>query len=736
MPNQKPDICKGCPAYAEPGIVGSSKASGRPKLIIVGEAPGPDEISSLKQTPGGMPFIGAAGSLLWKSAREVGLYRGDCHVMNSARCLTKSTAAFFHCWKSFGQQELDSLPKDIPILILGGVAKDILLPQWASMGPTTTRGCRKGRMLSALHPAFIRRTARGGDSEKQDLQPTLAYDISTALGLGPEPNPVTYGVVVSPSVATFRSCDLETNMTLNPRLAHAQIDQIGWGYPDGSVQREKYDEGHRPLYQQQFKGCPIVFHNSAFDVDWLETKGYERFEVEDFEDTMGAAHLLHSDLPLGLEFVNSLYVHVPPWWQKSTRNRFQDGTYHATDLYVTAQAWPRMKLEMQAEGLYGLYTKEWKPVTRVCIDLKQKGIKMDTERTAKLQIAFQLQIQKIDTALAKLAPGVNWNSSTQVMDTLYKTWGLPEQRNENNKLTGDAEALETLTDITNHPGPKLLVARRTYGRMISVYTDNEVDSNGFFHFDVSFTTSTGRARGFILTIPRGAMRSIFIPDEPDWEIAYADWSSVELWISAVRSGDKAMQQVLRDHNFHEWLGTQAFAKPILKGTEAYEDTKHIDHGYNYGRGAPSISKGHDIPINRVVPVLQMMDTKFAIWHKWREDILSEARRTGKLTNAFGFTRYMWSGNIKGMAWSFDPQADVAHMCKRVMIQLHLNKQLPAPARLLMPFHDAVAVTYPKEMRAQVTKVLDDVMGQPWPELGGWRAPYKIGYGDNLADACK
>ena len=715
----KPEICKGCPAYLEPGPV-PPELNPDPKAIVILEAPGDQEIKQ------GKPTVGPTGSLFWYEANKAGLHRDQAVIMNTAWCQTKSTAAFFYCWKYRGKPVFDTLPQDIPVIVAGSMAKDVVLSQWAMHGITVARGCTDGRYTAMVHPSFIYRTGRFGDSSKQNLKPTLSYDIGSALDKDPPPPMHVQSLMPG---GDFLSSDLETNRTLNPRLGN--IEQIGFGGADGKVWREHYTEDHRALYQGTMLDRPIVYHNAEFDVYWKEHKGYQ---VPNWDCTLLAAHLLHGDLPLSLEFVNSLYVHVPPWKHRASKMG-TDGKYHATDLYVTAIAWDRMRLELKQSGLWSLYQDEVKPITRCCIDLKHKGIKVDTALMQKMQIAFSMQIEKIDGALNKLAPGTNWDSSQQRISVLYDLWNLPKKYNDKTqRLTSDAEALDELAEETQHPGVRLLAARQLYAKMISTYTDHEVDEHDMFHFDLSFTTSTGRARGFLLTLPKGRMRSLFIPDYPDWEIAYLDWDRVELWISAICSGDKKFQEVLTKYNFHAYVGEMCFGHPIKKGTPEYESVKHITHGANYGRGIPSIAAGHNIPVAVVTRVLNWMENTFVDWAKWRRNRLETAQLTGGITNAFGYRRYMWSGNLKGMAFSFEPQSVVAHMIKRVTIQM--CRELPKPARVLFPFHDAEAICYPTEMRQQVIPVAKQIMERSWDELGGWSAKCSVGIGNNLQEAAE
>tara|TARA_Y100001951_G_C11107749_1_gene165694 strand:- start:337 stop:564 length:228 start_codon:yes stop_codon:yes gene_type:complete len=72
------------------------------------------------------------------------------------------------------------------------------------------------------------------------------------------------------------------------------------------------------------------------------------------------------------------------------------------------------------------------------------------------------------------------------------------------------------------------------------------------------------------------------------------------------------------------------------------------------------------------------------------------------------------------------------MIKRCMTQLHA--QLPKPARVVFPFHDAMLVTYPKIMRKEVHTCLKDIMEQRWPMLHNWSADCSIGIGSNFQEA--
>lgn len=195
----KPTICEKCPAYDCEGPVWGS-GNEVPNLIVVGEAPGWNEVQS------GEGFVGKSGNLLWMMARKANLERADCFVTNICHCNTKNIAAIDYCYKNITKPELAKLPENTPILALGDIAKTFLAPEVAHIPITSIRGSRHGRVFFALHPAYIHRLvtrasedAGDGQGEKQDLTATLAYDIYEAT----HHKPVGERLYISPIPATI-----------------------------------------------------------------------------------------------------------------------------------------------------------------------------------------------------------------------------------------------------------------------------------------------------------------------------------------------------------------------------------------------------------------------------------------------------------------------------------------------------------------------------------------------------
>jgi uracil-DNA glycosylase family 4 len=75
--------CVACPELAatrQHVVVGDVPASGRSRLVIVGEAPGATEDET------GRPFVGKSGALLDQLLAEAGLDRAETAVLNIVKC--------------------------------------------------------------------------------------------------------------------------------------------------------------------------------------------------------------------------------------------------------------------------------------------------------------------------------------------------------------------------------------------------------------------------------------------------------------------------------------------------------------------------------------------------------------------------------------------------------------------------------------------------------------------------
>ena len=359
--------CDACPFGQERKFVPAAPpSSGKVKLVVVGEGPGRMEVIR------GEPFVGSSGQLLNDVFRkaEMPFWRRETWITNASLCSSpgatdqeKDEAAA--CCAPRLMKELESLPKEAPIIALGKPAARSLLGVngimkvrgfvWRvrELSDATLRGARRaaekvkldglkrwereeakrekallelkaellegraklaGRVvLPSIHPAFVLRT--------ETWRPVLEIDIDRAARwlrgevklLDQE---VKYRVLKTraevekflPRLGREISHDIETD-SKDP--LEAVIRCVGVSDGKNTFVIYPWRKSYAPLLTRCFKKRVVIGHNSyAYDNIALKREGVEYGEVE---DTLVAHHSFASHFPQGLAFVASCFCDASPW---------------------------------------------------------------------------------------------------------------------------------------------------------------------------------------------------------------------------------------------------------------------------------------------------------------------------------------------------------------------------------------------------------------------------------------
>ncbi|WP_222269118.1 uracil-DNA glycosylase [Modestobacter marinus] len=131
--------CLACPELAaarQHVVVGDVPVTGRPRLVLVGEAPGATEDET------GRPFVGRSGALLDQLLAEAGLDRAEAAVLNVVKCRppgnrTPKAAEVTRC-SGWLRRQLDLL--DARVVVALGLSS----AKWF-LGPRTVLAAVRGR---------------------------------------------------------------------------------------------------------------------------------------------------------------------------------------------------------------------------------------------------------------------------------------------------------------------------------------------------------------------------------------------------------------------------------------------------------------------------------------------------------------------------------------------------------------------------------------------------------------
>lgn len=341
--SSKPSACRGCSLYEKGhGFVQSDGPLNAP-IAFMGEAPGYDEAALNR------PFIGAAGSMLDRILRRNSLQRGQFRVGNVLQCVPPGLQllgqsyehpAIDHCrvyrdaFLNEGHQVVMAMGATPLKTLLGLHGHDrIRVEEFHG----TVHRDRDDRfwIVPTFHPSYLQRGAH-------NLIGTVSYDLQVALELvRGQWKPQPLDLVIDPPVDWYRawaqqyldavrqdpmavalSCDMETpdkaggkpENELGPDDQSYQIDRWNFCYhPDQGVTVPD-DPAYWAITKQllEAQGYHYWWNGSGYDWDRTRARGVQMQGLWQL-DLMLAAHVLQSDVPLGLGFWAPFYSNYGAW---------------------------------------------------------------------------------------------------------------------------------------------------------------------------------------------------------------------------------------------------------------------------------------------------------------------------------------------------------------------------------------------------------------------------------------
>lgn len=349
----KPSACVGCSLHQRGhGFVAPEGPNNAP-ILLIGEAPGFDEAAM------GRPFVGAAGSMLERILRRNRLARGMFKIGNVLQCVPPQMllegqpyqySAIEHCRV---HREVLLQGQHPVVLALGGTAIRTLLGLHGHPKVRveefhgTVHDDMEGRykVVCSFHTSFLQRGAH-------NLIGTVSFDLQVALELARgewQPQPID--LVIDPSPEWFEAWvwQLEQAALQDPDgMAIAEDietpDKAG-GKPENELgpDDDSYqilrcnfschpDQGVTVPYEGKF--IPLIHRVWAIKCRhyWWNGSGYDWDRVNAATggtvldpwwqyDMMLGAHVIQSDVPLGLGFWAPFYSQFGAWKYKSETDK-------------------------------------------------------------------------------------------------------------------------------------------------------------------------------------------------------------------------------------------------------------------------------------------------------------------------------------------------------------------------------------------------------------------------------
>lgn len=342
---------------------------------------------------------------------------------------------------------------------------------------------------------------------------------------------------------------------------------------------------------------PVAKVNQNIKYDWT-VLGNFGFDIRNIiGDTMLMAHTIYPELPVGLDFLSSIYTDLP--YYKDEGKKFDPKLhdvsrllrYNARDALVTWQIWDQQQEDAKHFAVKDFYFKNVHPAFFTYKRMDQLGIRVDDERRKSLLDKYRPMLREHTSTINLIAEeSVNVLSPAQVGRFIYEYLKCPKQTHMtptgNIAYNTDEDAIEELyvnkvSDEGRKTVLKSIIVAKKLSKVIQ-FLENPISPDGRMRTSYKLQgTETGRTSagkslepffyiegskikekecgGSFQTIPKHGyefgpirigddLRSIFVPS-PGYTFVEGDQGQAEDRVVCVLAEDWEGLEVLNKSHF-------------------------------------------------------------------------------------------------------------------------------------------------------------------------------------------
>lgn len=488
------------------------------KIAIVGEAPGVEEITSLK------PFVGSSGRLLNHLLIVANISRNDCYVtnvikehpenndishflkLNLKNCETERYVKY----KQILGYELSKLRPNV-VCAMGATALYALtgerkIGNWRGsiMESTLVPGLK---VIPTFHPAnamreYVHRYVITSDLEK-------IYEESDSPGFESIPKRTTLmRLSKKDTIDYIRMLGTKDLVGFDIETLRTEVHCVGLGPSTTEAICIPFYEGTKNYWTKEdetdiwielaklFENQKTTFVGQNLMFDNPVIYGKYGCYPHPCHDTMVAHKLLYPDFVRGMHGLKFLSSHLTnePYWKDDGKEFFKGqmkltGTiekfweYNGKDTMVTLECWYKLEKELKNLGLYDRYLhqmKIFKPLTY----MQTRGIKVDHNKLKEKRLEAEKRQSTLQENFDMLTGGIGLNprSTKQLQHYFYFLKGIkPYKNRKTGKPTTDKTALKRLAVGTSTrpgiPEAQVLIDLSFYNKLLSTYLSPKFDKD-------------------------------------------------------------------------------------------------------------------------------------------------------------------------------------------------------------------------------------------------------------------
>jgi DNA polymerase-1 len=415
-------------------------------------------------------------------------------------------------------------------------------------------------------------------------------------------------------------------------------------------------------------------------------------------------------------------------------DRDQACQYAAQRAEVALSLWPRLKSDLEKEGLWELYAGLELPVLGTLARMEARGILLDQEFLRRFGQELEESMLRLEQEIYALA-GEEFliQSPQQLGRILFEKMKLTPQKKTRGKtaLSTDVEVLQALEQES--PIAAKVLEYRSMGKLKSTYVDALLKladpATGRVHTTfLQSVAATGRLSSRdpnLQNIPvrgelGGQIRQAFVP-EPGRVFLSADYSQMELRILAHFSEDPALLKAFQDGiDIHRQTAGVVFGiHPELVSPDMRRQAKVVNFGIIYGMSGFGLAKQLKVNTRMANEFIQRYFAKYDRVKAYLEETLQQARDQGWVTTLLGRRRQTPQINSSNRivrqeaersAINTPLQGTAADIIKRAMLEVEAAMQgAGLSGAMLLQLHDELLFEVPRAELADTSRLVRRVM---------------------------
>jgi DNA polymerase-1 len=499
-----------------------------------------------------------------------------------------------------------------------------------------------------------------------------------------------------------------------------------------------------PLFEDET--LQKIAHNAKYDITVLAQHGLETRGP--FFDTMIASWLINPAGSHGLKNLawTRLGVEMTEITELIGSGKKQItmaqvpvekvAPYACADVDMTTRLVEGLTQELEARGLWSLFTDVEMPLVPVLTDMERTGIRLDVRVLHEMSDQLDQRLREIEREIQDwVGYSFNINSTQQLSDALFIKLSLPTDGLKKTKSGYYSTAAGELEGLRGqHPVIDLILEQRQLTKLKSTYVDALPQllnpRTGRIHTSFNQTGAvTGRISSSnpnlqnipIRTELGREVRRAFVA-EARWKLVAADYSQVELRIMAHIAQDPGLLAAFeRGEDIHAATAATVLGVPLAEVTKDQRRiAKSVNFGLSYGQSAFGLAQQTGMSREEATQFIKTYFEKYPGVREYIERTKRQAARQGYVETLLGRRRYFPNldkmrgperGRAEREAINMPIQGTAADIIKIAMIRLHQAlRERRLRSRMLLQVHDELVLEAPDDEVDAVIPLVQDVMG--------------------------